>query len=156
MLGRCRVENQLDALRVSRLGIGHHRRHRYFELQQQVREAIQRGQIRPVQRQIGTRCYCDGIFCIIRDADKRRACRLVFRTHHMHLHPGSSQGRLQWCGIGIVTQGQQHVCGGSASLRASDRLVGPFAAWKSLEIPSQHGFTRRGYVGGANNKIEIG
>jgi len=90
-LRRCCIENYLDALRMSQLGVGQHRRHRYFELQQQVGKTIEHGQISSAQCQVGTRRHRNSVFSIVRDADECCARGLILRAHHLHLDPGRSQ-----------------------------------------------------------------
>jgi len=94
--GLCRsgIKYHFDTLRMSRLGISQHRRHRYFELQQQVGKTIEHGQISSAQCQVGTRRHRNSVFSIVRNADECCARGQVHRAHHLHLDPGRSQGLL--------------------------------------------------------------
>ena len=155
-LRRRGVQDHLEALIARRAGIGRYGRHGCFELQQQVAEAVQRGQVGRAQRQVGAGRHRDRVFRIVRNADEGGAGGLVRHAHDVALHAGGQQGLLERHSVGIVAERQQHVRRHRAGARSSDRLVGALAAGIGLEIAPEHGLARGRDVRGANNKVEIG
>ena len=74
----------------------------------------------------------------------------------MQLHASGTKRGLQWQGVGVVTQRQQHMGDGAARTGTGNRLVGTFAARVGFERVPQHGFSRRRDMRRPYNKVKIG
>ena len=155
-LGRRRIECHLDARGTCTAGIRRNGLQRGFELQQQVAEAVEYGQVVWLKRVIGPGRHGDRVFRVVRNAYERSAGRHTGDPHGMQLHPGREQGGLQRLGVCVVAERQQHVRGGTTRAGAGNRLVGALAARIGVEVVAQHGFTWRRYMGRPYNKVKIG
>lgn len=155
VLRRCCIQYDGHALCTRSFGIGNDRFHGGFQLQQEMREPLQAGQVFRAQLGVGAGGHGDGVFGIVRHANECRSSGMVGCADGVQLHVGAMERGLQRHRKCVISQAQQHVRGRRAGPGTGYCLVGTLATWVSFKVAAQNRFPGAGDVMGTDYKVQI-